>query len=88
MTALTSRINGSFRSRSFVLAWYCLISRSATVPGRYRRFCLVGSGSPAGLMVSKIVVLRTWELNAHAVCRLVWHDIVVWALPLIGEEPL
>jgi hypothetical protein len=45
--ALTRRINGSFSSKSFVLAWYCLISRNATVPGRYRRRCLVGSGSPA-----------------------------------------
>lgn len=27
-------------------------------------------------------------LNAHAVYRLVWHDIVVWVLKLIDEEPL
>lgn len=30
-----------------MLFWYCLISRSATVPGRYLLLALYGIGSPA-----------------------------------------
>lgn len=42
----TRRAKGSLRSRRSVLFWYLLISRSAWVPGRYRRFGLCGRGSP------------------------------------------
>ena len=41
---LTMRENGSFWIKRSVLFWYFLISRSATVPGRYRRF--FGAASP------------------------------------------
>lgn len=40
-----------------MLFWYLLISRNATVPGRYLRFFPCGTGSPAAraIVVSKMV---------------------------------
>lgn len=72
--ALTRRINGSFSSKSFVLAWYCLISRNATVPGRYRRRCLAGSGSPAEGVVS----IKAIDLEKGVLERKKWNLLFVF----------
>lgn len=46
----TSRAKGSLRIRRSVDCWYRRISRSATVPGLYRRGLDSGTGSPAVIM--------------------------------------